>query len=184
MKRNYLSVIITYFAIALCSCSSAEEPSPEKSGEEIATRFKSLFLNNGEMDLFPLVAGGDEYMTPCGNEDQALSLCRSLLEEVDKKDSGNRYILPDGYGSIRIMESETDGIYFTLIFNVTDIPPFTMHITSDDFFENANNGIRFTPIWKCTKCGKEVVMKQRPSTPCCSGGAWILAGKSRIPIYA
>lgn len=183
MKQIYVVIAMLSVMPILCSCSSSEEPEAE-SAKQITTRLKSIFLNDkGDLDLFPLSEGRNEYVTPCDNENQAQNLCHALLEGIDRKDSENRYILPDGYGSVIVSAGESEGIYLTLIFNVKDIPSFTMHITSDDFFENINNDGRFLPMWKCTKCGRTVVMRQRPS-PCCSGGSWILAGKSKIPVYA
>lgn len=178
-----LFVLIASMGVPI-SCSSSNDYEETESAMQITARLKALFMNDkGELDLVPIVEGGSEYVTPCENEAQASDLCKSLLDGMNETNSGNRYILPDDYGYVRVIESETEGIYVTLSFDIKDIPPFTMHITSDAFFENINNDGRFIPMWKCTKCGKEIVMRQRPS-PCCTGGTWILIGNSRIPTYA
>ena len=183
-SSNLMFLLLIASMVILISCSSSDDYDETESAMQITARLKSFFLNDkGELDLFPLTEGGTEYVTPCDNENQALILCQTLLDGIDRKDSENRYILPAGYGYVTVSDGESEGIYLTLIFNVKDIPAFTMHITSDDFFENINNDGRFLPMWKCTKCGRSVAMRQRPA-PCCSGGSWILAGNSRIPTYA
>lgn len=76
------------------------------------------------------------------NAEAAHQLCESLIHQKwDGKPC--TVTLPDNCGSIRVGNSDKEGVFHILTFNVKTIPNFTLEIVTPEYFDNQNY---ITPI--------------------------------------
>lgn len=176
MKKTNLQMIAIMLMSLLCSCSDNEEPTPAKSGAEIAARYRNIFCNSeGDIRLIAAENGADRYLTPANKAENAESMCLALIDDENWKISDGIYNLPDNYGNVSVRNGESDGVFFTMAFNVRGIPSFTLDITSKEYFESNRNMVSY-PDWvidaltiACIKCGAHL---PHDNMYCPSCGQW------------
>lgn len=143
----------------LCACSSDDTPASAKSGEEMAARYKTLLTGPvSEKWMFPSDNSDDnKYMAMSSDAESANKLCVALIGDEKWTPDNKLYILPDNCGNIAVIDTETEGVYNTLSFNVKDMAPITLEIVSPEYLENHSN-MGQIPTWfketfKCDNCG-------------------------------
>lgn len=152
------------------ACSSDDEPKNAKSGAENAEFIKSQVLDeNGAIDFLEGKTPG-EYLMPTDDKELADGLCKTLtLNNWSGK--ATTADLGDGYGTIRVTPGADEGIYSTLVFNVKGINPFTLHITTIEYYKDNNSTVARPPLvrtyYVCTKCG---AIYYHRVTSCTCGG--------------
>ena len=157
MRLTSLFAVLMAFISVLSSCSDNEKSTTDKSGKEIAARFKYLLTGSmSETWLLPYSEKDNIYMAQVPDADKARIFCRKLVGD-DKWDIGKDYIIPDSNGFIAANDSETDGLYVSMFFNVRGMEPLTLYITSPEYFNNHSN-LGSTTAWmiytySCVNCG-------------------------------
>lgn len=143
----------------LSACSSDDDPAPAKTGEEIAARYKSLLTPPmSESWMFPTDNADDnKYMAVSTDAASAHKLCVALIGDEKWTPASKTYILPDKCGNVAVIDPETEGVYYTLSFNVKDLAPTTLEIVSPEYLANHSN-MGQIPTWlketyKCENCG-------------------------------
>ena len=157
MKPVKLLTVLMVFISTLSSCSDNEKSSTDKNGEEIAARFKSLLTGSqSETWMLPYAEGENVYMAQVNDADKARTFCRKLIGDDNWK-KGNDYIIPDSNGFISVNDSETEGLYVSMFFNVKGMQPLTLHIASPEYFNNhcnfGNPTFWIRNTFSCVDCG-------------------------------
>lgn len=133
----FFSALFVMFALP--SCSSDDEPmidTPEP--QELAEWIKSCVLDDdGQIGFLKSETEDGLYAIPAGSAENAAwfveELTRTKWEGTDKT------LKLDGYGTIRIAGSETEGIYNRLTFDIKDIPSFTLEVATPEYIEQNNS---------------------------------------------
>jgi hypothetical protein len=109
------------------------------SGEEIVAHIKSMVLDeNGEIRYgeSPTIPG--LYAAKADNADEARQGCERLInDEWDGKD--RKVTLPDNCGFVKLETSDVpDGVWCRVVFNVRNIPDFTLLVATPEYCDNNN----------------------------------------------
>lgn len=143
--------------VALPSCSSDDEPMVEtQEPQELAEWIKSCVLDDdGQIGFLKSETEDGLYAIPAGSAENAAwfveELTRTKWEGTDKT------LNLDGYGTIRIAGSETEGIYNRLTFDIKDVPSFTLEVATPEYFEQNNSFSYFLTdgllkFYVCRRC--------------------------------
>lgn len=169
-----LSVAAWAIAGTFTSCSDdADTHEIEKmSSREKAEFIKSQVLDEGDNIYFAASENSvNVYLMPAESSEFAHRFAETLscTEYWDGK--AQTVDLGNGYGNVRMMPGDKDGVFSILVFNVKDIPSFTLELCTPEYFQNENRvatalGVvnictkcrqpyGFMPPKKCKKCGND-----------------------------
>lgn len=157
MKQIYVFIAMLLAMPVFYSCSSSEEPEVEKSGEEIAARFKSLLTGTvSESWLIPEEDSDNKYMALASDSESARKLCMALVDDDRWSVADRVYLLPDQYGRVTVTAGETEGIYLTMALDIKDMKPCVIDIVSSAYINDSN--LLIYPGWSerpvsCVNCG-------------------------------
>lgn len=163
-----LLAVMTFTAVA---CSSDDEPENNKASEQAAWIRQAVLDNNGEI-AFPASTRTGVYLLPAEDAGVARSLCEGIIgREWDGK--ALRLSLDDK-GSVNLAPSTKEGVYYELVFNVKDIPGFSLEVAGLEYCDSENSrpvgGGGRGGYWKCTNSGCGHVFYQKPSKCSFCGG--------------
>lgn len=127
--------ILSVFVMA--SCSDNNEPDVDTEGKELAEWIKSQVLTkDGEIGFSKSELVEGMYAVPVTSAENATQYVEELTRT--KWEGTTKTVTLDGYGTIRISASEKEGVYHTLVFNVSGIPQFTLEVTTPEYIEVNN----------------------------------------------
>lgn len=174
--NNFKEFICVFFSVlfvmfALPSCSSDDEPMIEtQEPQELAEWIKSCVLDDdGQIGFLKSETEDGLYAIPAGSAENAAwfveELTRTKWEGTDKT------LKLDGYGTIRIAGSETEGIYNRLTFDIKDVPSFTLEVATPEYIEQNNS---FSHLYKwdfgkyyvCLRCTSICLFSQGEDDAC------------------
>ena len=160
--NNFKEFICAFFSalfvmFALPSCSSDDEPMVEtQEPQELAEWIKRCVLDDdGQIGFLKSETEDGLYAIPAGSAENAAwfveELTRTKWEGTDKT------LNLDGYGTIRIAGSETEGIYNRLMFDIKDVPSFTLEVATPEYIEQNNSFSyvlrdSFLTFYVCRRC--------------------------------
>lgn len=159
MRPIIILALLMMFISSLSSCSDSEESAANKSGEEIAARFKSLITGTvSENWLIPEEGNDNTLYAISENQESARKLATHIIGDDNWNIEKKTYTLPDGYGSVTVQTTETEGLFLKMAFNVKGMRPLTLNIASDDYILNASNFLQYPDFIKgrqgiCLDCG-------------------------------
>lgn len=176
MKTNKVILLLLAVVIsAMASCSSDDAPnSTARKDKELAEWIKNCVLDeNGEIYFFRNGTDESTYTLPAASAENAAW----VVEEITRtKWDGNAKTLTLGEeGSVSICGTEKEGLYNKLVFNLKEIPAFTLEIVTSEYFDQNNEygETEYMPLFGyftiCDKC-REVTLggvKQEEACPRC-----------------
>lgn len=124
--------------VSFTACDDKEELST-LSGEEMVAHIKSIVLDeNGEILYGESSTIPGLYAAKADHADEARELCEKLINEGwDGKD--RKVTLPDNCGTVELKTSDVpDGVWCRVVFNVRDIPDFTLLVATPEYCDNNN----------------------------------------------
>lgn len=141
----FLSVLLS---VAFISCNNDDAPKqPDSESQELVEWIKQCVLDDkGEIAFIKNEITDGLYAIPAGSAENAAWFVEELTHAKLEGDA-KTLDLGDGLGMIRISGSEKEGVYNTLVFNVKDIPQFTLEVASWEYINNDNTyGQEYTSI--------------------------------------
>lgn len=127
-------------AILLCAfvftaCSDDEPSAKELTNEEMVSHINSVLNNN--LDKMYVNETLDQFLLPVDNDAAARALVQEIILE---KWNGQDYTfhVPVNYGQIRIMPSSDEGVFYTLVFNLANRKPYTIHLCTEEYLKSEN----------------------------------------------
>ncbi len=165
-KPVLIFTILMMSIFSLSSCSDSDESVVSKSGEEIASRFKSLLSGAvGETWMIPVENSENKYMAVASDNESAHKLCAAIIGDGEWTATNKVYPLPDQYGSITMIDSEIEGIFLTMSFNIKDMKEIDIDIVSQAYLNNCN--IPWYYDWinslvSCADCGWSTIDSDWP----------------------
>lgn len=120
----FLSVLLS---VAFISCNNDDAPKqPDSESQELVEWIKQCVLDDkGEIVFIKNEITDGLYAIPAGSAENAAWFVEELTHAKLEGDA-KTLDLGAGLGTIRISGSEKEGVYNTLVFNVKDIPQFTL----------------------------------------------------------
>lgn len=152
-----VAVFATFMFIS-CSDDDKLENLPEMSGKEKSEFLKKQVLDGKGDILFEKSENVEGvYLFAVSDPEDAHGLAETLSCNYGWNGTSDTVELGDGFGSIRVAQSEKEGVYYTLVFNVTAFPGFTLEIATPEYCESENastSGISSgsNRYWKCKSC--------------------------------
>lgn len=173
--KNFLILLFGVMSMSLAACSDNNDEPKSSSQKEIYDHVVSMItMDNGEL-LFPKVAEG-QYIAAVNSEEESNEICK-LLTGIDC--SGTSTLLDMGnYGNIKIIKSQEEGAYKTVVFNISDFKPFVLTMGTLEYFKDSNfgfNDVFQTKLFKCDKCGEitsEILLYSTQSFHRFQTGCW------------
>lgn len=155
MNKYIVFVTLLLGLVLFTSCSSDDEPATKTGDEQVAHLCSYLLDDEGKIVYFESSTQG-VYILPIASENAHL-LTEAILDDA-WNGASQTYKLVDDKGFIKIAKAPKEGVYVTLSFDVSTIPPFTLEIASEEYFQS-DNAVIHRPTdgcfaWKCNDCGK------------------------------
>lgn len=156
---KYLSFFfLMAVALLMAACSSGDEPEKSASGKEISERLNETLLGENSANwLIPYENSENTLLAMVADRDAALRFATRLIDDDTWTADKKNYTLPDSYGSVVLVEPETEGLFLSMAFNVKDMKPLTLNIASPDYIKNLTNrpayGGWFAQLLECHDCG-------------------------------
>ena len=155
--------------VSLTACSDDDEPTSSLPGEEMVAHIKSIVLDgNGEILFGESTDVQGLYAASTENENEARNWCEMLIN--DKWDGKDRKVtLPDNCGTIELRTSDVEeGIWCMVIFNVRDIPDFTLLVASPEYCDNNNFITPIAPPYpaRCPQCNRLLKTSEKEAKRC------------------
>ena len=153
---HFFSLMVV--ALLMAACSSSDEPEKSTSGKEIAERLNETLLGENSTNwLIPCENSESTLLVMVADRDAAHRFATHLINDDNWTDDKRKYTLPDSYGSVILIEPETEGLFLSMVFNVKDMKPLTLNIASPDYIKNLTNrpayGGWFAQLLECHDCG-------------------------------
>lgn len=156
--KHMFMLLVAVMGITFTACSNDDEPQTDAAKEQVEF-IKSMVLNeNGEILFMPTDTEG-VYVCPMNNAANSRNLCESMLNTSWKGESlcvdlGN-------HGVITGKNSDEEGVFDELHFNIKELPKFTLKVASEDYCDNENFPNRtYLEVWLCRNCGKIYAVQQ------------------------
>ena len=145
-------------ALLMAACSSGDEPEKSTSGKKIAERLNETLLGENSTNwLIPYESSENTLLAMVADRDAARRFATRLIDDDTWTADKKNYTLPDSYGSVVLVEPETEGLFLSMAFNVKDMKPLTLNIASPDYIKNLTNrpayGGWFAQLLECHDCG-------------------------------
>lgn len=164
--RLFRLISLIALTVIMGACSSDDEPRQSMSGQEIVERYNDLLF--GENSRQWLIPDGDNTLYAMAEDiESARKLSISVIGDSNWSIDQRTYCLPDECGSVTVLDSDIEGIFFSMSFNVRGMKPLVLHIASADYVLNQSNrpeiprwGIEW--IYECLDCGT-IFTKKKPS---------------------
>lgn len=156
---KYLSFFFLMAVVLLmAACSSGDEPEKSASGKEISERLNETLLGENSANwLIPYESSENTLLAMVADRDAARRFATRLIDDDTWTADKKNYTLPDSYGSVVLVEPETEGLFLSMAFNVKDMKPLTLNIASPDYIKNLTNrpayGGWFAQLLECHDCG-------------------------------
>lgn len=154
MKTRILFLIAVLMPLAFIACSSGDEPA-HKTGDEQVAHLRSFVLDDKGEIIYLESSTPGVYILPAVSG-KAHRYTEAILDDKWNGET-QTYKLADNQGSIRIASAPKEGVFVSLVFDVSTIPTFTLEIASEEYFKSDNAGIHMPPqksrLWKCNNCG-------------------------------
>lgn len=158
MKQKILTIMFASVMamLAFTACSNDDEPKAA-SGEEMV-QWIYQFLCSQDGNLY-VNAADDEYVATLDSKAEAHKFCEKLIRK--SWDGKNTVItIPDGCGSISLVDDSNNGAYYLLSFrDVGYMGTFILRVASPEFFNGDNLNIeQYFPAGiniTCPMCGHE-----------------------------
>lgn len=124
--------------LAFTACSNDDEPKAA-SGEEMV-QWIDEFIRSQKGNLY-VNKSGNEYVVLVDSKEDAHKFCETLIRK--SWDGKNTTItIPDGCGSISLVDDSNNGAYHLLSFrNVGHMGTFILHVASPEFLKGDNMAI-------------------------------------------
>lgn len=133
----FLFALLPTFAFVACNSDNPDIEDPES--KQFVEWIKSCVLDDkGEIVFIKNDITEGLYAIPAGSAENAAWFVEDLTRTKWEGDT-KTVTLGDGLGSIRIAGSGNEGVYNTLVFNIKDIPPFTLEIATWEYINNDNS---------------------------------------------
>lgn len=142
-------------SLTFVACSSDDEPAT-KTGDEQVAHLRSFLLDDDGKIVYSESSIQGVYILPAASENTHL-LTEAILDDEWNGES-QTYRLADDKGFIKISNAPKEGVFVSLSFDVSTIPPFTLEIASEEYYQNDNLVIHRPSdkcfAWQCNDCGK------------------------------
>lgn len=150
--------IVAVLVMAACSSDDDPETVTEMNSKEKAEFIKSQILDEkGGIDFYQSSNSADIYLMPVETSEVAHGLAETL-SCTDAWDGNAKTVdLGDGYGTVRLMPGDEEGVFCAMVFNVKEIPHFTLEFASVEYCKNENaspSQIGHFGYYSCKGCGK------------------------------
>lgn len=105
------------------------------------------------------------YAAIADHADDTREWCEKLInDEWDGKD--RKIVLPDDCGTVELKTSDVpDGVWCRVVFNVRDIPGFTLLVATPEYCDNNNYRTSILPKY-CEQCGYLLDSDERKAGRC------------------
>lgn len=149
--------IVTVLVMAACSSDDEPETVTEMNSKEKAEFIKSQILDEeGGINFYKSPNSADVYLMPVETSDVAHGLAKTL-SCTDAWDGNAKTVdLGYGYGTVRLMPGDKEGVFCAMVFNVKEIPHFTLEFATIEYckIENTPAQFGFFSYVTCQKCGE------------------------------
>lgn len=140
LTKTILGFILLSLAIAVSACSSSSDE-PEKDsgkGKEIAQWIeKNVLTNPTDIRLYTDGNNDAVYYGAIADDQAARRFIGKMLDsQWDGKPT--TFNVPDNYGTIKITDSDKDGIFYSVTVNVRGVKPFTLQLATKSYCESSN----------------------------------------------
>lgn len=160
-KITFALLLSIASSLFMASCSSDDEPDAtlQMTGKEKAEFIKSQVLDNdGNIGYYKSDNGTNVYVSPVQSEEIAIGVAKTLSCHDSWDGTTQTVDLGEGYGTIRLSLGEKEGVFTTIVFNVKNIPFFTLELATQEYCQNENMAVSqvigFPDRFKCTNCNK------------------------------
>lgn len=155
MKTIVKYLIAFVMPLAFIACSSDDDPAA-KTGEEQVAHLRSFVLDDKGEIIYLESSTPGVYILPAVSG-KAHRYTEAILDDNWNGET-QTYKLADNKGSIRIANAPKEGVFVSLVFDVSTIPTFTLEIASEEYFKSDNAVIHRPPeryfVFRCNNCGK------------------------------
>lgn len=174
MVKKFLTIMFASVMamLAFTACSNGDEPKAA-SGEEMV-QWIDEFIWSQEGNLY-VNESGDKYVVSVDSKEDAHKFCETLIRK--SWDGKNTIItIPDGCGSISLVDDSNNGAYYLLSFrDVGYMGTFILHVASPEFLNGDNlaidqyfpAGINIKFTKTCPKCGHKWKTSQKKGLITC-----------------
>ena len=134
-----LFILAAMILPAFVACDNGDTPDiSDPGGKELAEWIKSCVLDEkGEISFIKVNDVEGVYVIPSATSENAAWFVEDLTR-CNLEGEGQTVTL-GRYGSLRITGAEKEGVYHTIVFNVKDIPPFTLEVCTPEYFDRDNS---------------------------------------------
>lgn len=145
-------------ALLMVACSSGDEPEKSTSGKKIAERLNETLLGDNSTNwLIPYESSENTLLAMVADRDAARRFATRLIDDDTWTADKKNYTLPDSYGSVVLVEPDTDGLFLSMVFNVKEMKPLTLSLASPEYIKNLTNRPSyagwFSQLLECQDCG-------------------------------
>lgn len=121
--------------LVFTACSSDDEPAKALEGEELVNHMENVLTC--QMENMYANETFDLYLLPVKSETEAREVVgQIILEDWDGNDK--TFQVPVNFGHIRMMKGAEEGVYYTLVFDVTGLKHFTFQLCTPGYPESDN----------------------------------------------
>ncbi len=139
MKTIVKFLIAFVMPLAFFACSSDSEPDSSVSAKkEYELILATICDENGEIAFGHLDNDPSQKIAYADDEEWATIFCATLLDNPEWNRKKATRSISDGFGSLTVTPSEEEGVFYTVIFNLKGIEPFTLKIVTKEYYENEN----------------------------------------------
>lgn len=139
-KKTIVKFLIAFvMPLAFFACSSDSEPDSSVSGKkEYELILATICDEDGEIAFGHLDNDPSQKIAYADDEKWATIFCATLLDNPEWNRKKATRSISDGFGSLTVTPSEEEGVFYTVIFNLKGIDPFTLTIVTKEYYENEN----------------------------------------------
>lgn len=160
-----MALIVSVFMLS--ACSSDDEPAKVLEGEEMVNHIESVLT--GYLENMYVNKTFDLYLLPVESETEAREVVRKIICKTwdDKEET---FQVPGNCGRIRMIQGSEEGVYYTLVFDVTGLKHFSLQLCMSGYPENDNLAHSVSHIketigyFYCSGCHQETT---RDKNGCC-----------------
>lgn len=156
LKRITFAITLALTASFVVACSSDNEPAAtsQMTGKEKAEFIKSQVLNsNGDIDFYSSADNSGVYLIPVRDDEEAIGLAKTLSCSQSWDGTDKTVELGDGYGTVRLMPGNKEGVFTSVVMNVKGIPFFTLELATLEYCQNENGSTTQKAVhYMCLKC--------------------------------